>query len=220
MQNLEKRKIFVIFSSTPLKIGKFIRAITNNKYNHVSISLDPTFQTMYSFSRFYKHIPFYGGFVKESSLRYKNKKKYATIKVCEIEVSDEKFNYLKDYFNLLEENFDKYLYNLFSAIFTPLKKRILIKDSYTCIEFAIDTLSKIDNTIIPGKFYTINELEQHLKNNVIYEGIIKIKHKQDFYKYDHFLDKKDFFQNVYYTFIAVKRLSGRMIKNRHKNEGK
>lgn len=212
---MENHKIYVIFSSTPLKIGKFIRIITRNKYNHVSISLDPNFQTMYSFSRHYKCIPFYGGFVKESSLRYKNKNKFATIKVCEINVSEYKYNYIKSYLNQLEKNSYEYLYNVFSALFTPIKKRILIYKSYTCIEFVIDTLSKIDSSIDEGKFYTIHELEDYLKEHVVYEDLIKIKYDYNHYSYDHFMEKKDVFSNFYHTFNSIWNLSYRLIFKPH-----
>ena len=45
--------VYVIFSSTQYMIAKCIRAMTNHRYNHVSISLDGNLQTLYSFARRY-----------------------------------------------------------------------------------------------------------------------------------------------------------------------
>ena len=215
MHIYENKKIYVIFSSTPLKIGKFIRIVTRNKYNHVSISLDPTFQSMYSFARYYKRIPLYGGFVKESSLRYRNKNKYATIKVCELDISYDKYVFIKNYLQQLENSSNEYLYNIFSAIFTPLKKKVSIYKSFTCIEFVIDTLSKIDTGIDSNKFYSIHDLEKYLQDKVVYEDLIEIKYEDSKYAYDHFMEKKSPFSNFYYTFNSIFNLSYRLISKTH-----
>ena len=78
--------IYVVFSSTPYKIGKTIRMLTGEKYNHVSISLDAELTQMYSFARRYYKTPFYGGFVKESLSRYQLNQNKATIKICKMGV--------------------------------------------------------------------------------------------------------------------------------------
>lgn len=166
---------------------------------------------MYSFSRYYKCIPFYGGFVKESSLRYKNKNRYATIKVCEIALNESKYNYLKNYLKTLEYSSNEYLYNIFSAIATPFKKKILIKKAYTCIEFVIDTLSKVCPYIDASEFYSIHDLEQILNHNIVYEGLIKIKYDSSNYSYDHFMDKKNIISVFYYTFTSLYNLAYRRI---------
>lgn len=46
------KEIYVVFSGTDLKTGRFIRRITNQKYNHACISTDGL-KTLCSFSRLY-----------------------------------------------------------------------------------------------------------------------------------------------------------------------
>lgn len=208
MQNLQENKIYIIFSSTPLKIGKFIRFVTSNKYNHVSISLDSSLQTMYSFCRYYKSTPLYGGFVKEYSSRHKNKDKLSNIKVCEIILNDKKYHCIKEYLNSMENSQDKYIYNLFSAMFVPFRKRIFIPYSFTCVEFVVNTFSKIDDKIIKDKFYSIQDLEKHFNSNVIYEGPIKIDNINND---DCFLETKSIFYNLYHTISSFKKLTYRLI---------
>ena len=78
--------IRVVFSATPTRMGKFIRATTNARYNHVSVSLREG-GPLYSFSRKYCNVPFCGGFVKESPLRYQNGNRKAHVRICTIPVS-------------------------------------------------------------------------------------------------------------------------------------
>ena len=72
---MEEKKLYVVFSATPLKVGSMIRTVTGEKYNHVSISFSPRLKTLYSYARYYKKAPLYGGFVKENAERYQNKGK-------------------------------------------------------------------------------------------------------------------------------------------------
>jgi hypothetical protein len=67
---MQTQYVYIVFSSTPYRIGKFIRRLTREAYNHVSIALDPDLTKMYGFARRYYRTPFYGGFVRESLSRY------------------------------------------------------------------------------------------------------------------------------------------------------
>ena len=61
-----KKKIYIVISQTGSIVSKFIRIVTRDRYNHVSVTLDKELNTMYSFGRIYTYNPFIGGFVKES----------------------------------------------------------------------------------------------------------------------------------------------------------
>ena len=62
--------LYIVVSSTPSRMGHFIRRITGQDYNHISVSLDPQLLTMYSFARRYYRTPLFGGFVQETPARY------------------------------------------------------------------------------------------------------------------------------------------------------
>ena len=64
------KRIFVIFSSTDLRIGRMIRFITRNDYNHCSVCLREDLAYFYSFSRLYRSNPLISGFTVESPNRY------------------------------------------------------------------------------------------------------------------------------------------------------
>ena len=108
--------IYVVFSSTPYKIGKTIRALTKEQYNHVSIALDAELTQMYSFARRYYKTPFYGGFVKETLSRYQLNKNKATIHICKIPVTKQQYDKTRIRMRQMLRNSKRYLYNHISIL--------------------------------------------------------------------------------------------------------
>ncbi len=167
-----RKYIYVVFTSTPYKTGIFIRAVTRYPYNHVSVSLDPEIRTFYSYSRHYKNTPFYGGFVRESILRYQNDGKTAFIKVCALPVTEKRFEKAEKYIKYLEKNSGDLVYNMFSAALFPLEKEVKIKGSFTCVAFAVNFIKKFAFVpfIYKDKFYSIKALASKLERFTVYEG--------------------------------------------------
>ena len=60
------KTIYIIITHTPSVVSKIIRKFTHTPYNHVSVSLDPELDRMFSFGRRYRYFPWIGGFVRES----------------------------------------------------------------------------------------------------------------------------------------------------------
>lgn len=160
----QNQNIYIVFSSTPYKIGKLIRFATHYPYNHVSVALDKDISVLYTFARHYKNAPFYGGFVKESRRRYFNNGQYAKIKVYTVPVTQKQLDCVKNHLFALQENADEYVYNMLSAACTLIKKKVKVNHAYTCIEFVCDLLNKC--AVIEGldadRFCSIKALEQYL----------------------------------------------------------
>lgn len=167
---MEEKYIYVVFASTPYKMGKMIRLVTGAVYNHMCISLDPKLRTMYGFARRYKRTPFYGGFVIEKPCRYKVNGKNAHIKVCKIPVSREGFEKVKSLLADMEKHKEQYLYNHLSVFGTAVKKRVPVKDAYICVEFCIQVLALAGIQLDPGKYYSLQQAEALLEQYVIYTG--------------------------------------------------
>lgn len=162
--------IYIVFSSTPYMMGRFVRLFVDGKYNHVSISVDEDLSEVYSFARFYRQAPFFGGFVKESAGRFHVGSKISDIIVCAVPVSAEKKADLTKRLHAMQKERDKYLYNLFSAVCVPIKKRIFVRDAYTCVEFAALVLRLIGFGIGERDFLSIDQLMDMLMQYKIYEG--------------------------------------------------
>lgn len=162
--------LYVVFSATPLKIGSMIRVITRGEYNHVALSFEKDLSRLYSYARYHKSTPFYGGFVEESAARYKHKNKVAKIYVCAIPLTRENYDKIQCHLATMQASPERHKYNMFSAAATPISKRIHIDGCYTCIEFVTSILSMVFSDISGKQFYTIEELRKRLSKYHIYSG--------------------------------------------------
>lgn len=154
--------LYIIFSSTPLKLGKLIRAVTHSKYNHISICTDEKLEHFYSFARYYKNAPLYGGFTEESALRYQ----YCDLKIFKLSLTREQMERVKNHIAYLQASEKVYIYNTFSALAAMFHLKIYIPYAYTCVEFAADILIRYCNLHADlQKFYSINRLELILEQS-------------------------------------------------------
>lgn len=183
---MENRYIYIIFSSTPYRIGRMIRHITKEPYNHVSLSLDADLTQMYGFARRHYRTPLYGGFVRETPARYQIHGATADICLCRLPVSDQQYTDLENLLSRMEENKNHYIYNHLSALSALAHRRIVAKDAYTCVEFCVKVLQRLDLDVDPKQFYTVCDLQKRLQPYCIYTG----KMPQNDLTDDHFFAKQ------------------------------
>ena len=162
--------VYVVFSSTPYRIGKMIRCFTGESYNHVSISLDRELAQMYSFARRFYRTPFYGGFVRESKARYSPKGIPSQIKICRLQVSAEAYAQLEARLNAMYNRREQLLYNHLSIFTIPFRRLFLVKDAHVCSEFVAQQLHLLGMPLNPRKYYSVGTLEKLLEEHVIYTG--------------------------------------------------
>lgn len=212
----DERALYVIFSSTPCRMGKLIRTVTGYEYNHTSISLDPEFKSIYSFARFRKNNPFYGGFVEESCKRFFQNGELANVAIYKIPISEEKYEEITKCFKKMSENRDEYIYNLLSAAFFPVNKRFRAPDTYICIEFAVMMLARYCDCldIDENEFWTFPALRQKLADYFYYEGPYTEAVTCEEWGRDEFLDYTSFPRKVTDTAIVSGRIVARVVKNR------
>lgn len=161
------KTIYVIFSSTDLRIGRMIRFVTQNEYNHCSVCLREDLSIFYSFSRIYKNNPLIGGFTVESPLRYTLSPK-TRLKIVSVPVSDCGFDAVSDMISEMSEDPENYVYNYFSAVIYPFGKRFERDNAFTCAEFT-SRLLKVAGVPMPKKA-NIEEMENALKELPTWEG--------------------------------------------------
>lgn len=162
--------IYIVFSSTPYKIGKLIRRFTGEAYNHVSISLDRKLTQMYSFARRHYRTPLYGGFVKESFDRYRVKGQPTQIQVCQVSITDEAYTALQARLEDMHKNRLRYLYNHLSVFTTPFRRWVKCKDAYICAEFVAEALAQAGGPVESGRYQTVGELLETLSHLTVYQG--------------------------------------------------
>lgn len=162
--------VYIVFSATPYRMGRFIRKFTGETYNHASIALDEELTQLYGFARRYYRTPFYGGFVKESLSRYLVNEKATDIRVCRLPVSTEQYLALAQLLTGMYQERDRYLYNHLSAALAIFRYPAKVKDAYTCIEFCVRVLHDAGFDLDPQKYYTVGQVESLLRPYAVYTG--------------------------------------------------
>ena len=155
--------------------------------------------------------PLYGGFVEESLCRHFNGGQASRIKVCRLDIEDENYAQLRSFVSAMEKGADQYIYNIYSAIFTPLHVRCLIRDSYTCAEFVGDALSIAGLELPRGKFHSLARTERLLSPHVIYEGTCEDYIEAPEWGRDRFPDKMGRISATTATVRSFGRLTARAV---------
>lgn len=166
----EQHYLYVLFSATPYRIGRCIRLITGEPYNHVSIATGEDLTSIYSFARRYYRTPFYGGFVSEDPCRYRHNGRCANIRLYRLPLTRRQWQRLQDMLEDMKEHADRYLYNHLSAMAAPLHLKIRVGKAYTCAEFTVNVLHHLGFDFDPNRFYTIGDIAQRLGAYHIYTG--------------------------------------------------
>ncbi|PWL42765.1 hypothetical protein KP626_04460 [Christensenella sp. MSJ-20] len=167
----EQRYLYVILSSTKTKIGYLIKKLSKTIYSHTSLSLDREMREMYSFARYYKSTPFYGGFIRETPARFSlGKPEPIYIKVFRLPVPRDQYESIQR--RLHEMGEEPYLYNLFSAIFQSMGKGFDTEKAYTCSEFVARMLREENLAQIPMEEARClpRDFETILAEYLYYEG--------------------------------------------------
>ncbi len=167
---MEQSFLYVVLSSTPYKMGNFVRFFTGDLYNHASISFDECLQQLYGFSRRYYRTPFYGGFVSESASRYHLNGQAAQIKLFRIPVAKEPYNALYGSIQAMLDKREHYIYNHLSALCAVFHRQLPAKDAYICIEFVVQCLNAVGLDFDTDKYYSIGDLERQLDPYLCYTG--------------------------------------------------
>ena len=213
---MTQKHLYLVFSATPYRMGRAIRAVTHFEYNHVSLALSET-GSLYSFARKYGNVPLCGGFVEESPLRYRNCGRRARICVFRIPVTEEQYAAVVHKLNAIKLQRQRYVYNLFSAAAAPLHRRISLPQSYTCIEFVVALLAEADVLTggETGRFWSISALMKHLAPFEIYRGPFP-KQEHPRWENDSFPHRRGHLAAVALTSFALGRLTARFIKKQIK----
>lgn len=205
---VNQNHIYIVFSATPYLLGKTIRNLTREIYNHASIALDEELTQMYSFARRHFRTPLYGGFVKESSARYHIDGKSAHICLCKIPVTQKQYQAIAEKLDYMYQHKERYIYNHISAVGALIRKTIPAKNAYTCVEFCVEILHQAGIGIEPKKYYSIEDVTKLLENFVIYTGPMPNNDEED----HTFYTKGSFFSRLWVTVRDICKIFPRLCK--------
>lgn len=175
----EQKYLYILFSATPYRMGRMIRTVTGEPYNHVSIATGEDLTSIYSFARRYYCTPFYGGFVSEDPCRYRHKGRTADIRLYRLPLTTVQWKRLEAMLEDMKLHADRYLYNHLSAMTAPLHLKIRVRRAFTCAEFTVNVLSSLGFDFDPNRFYTIGDIASRLGSYHIYTGLFPNKKSRD-----------------------------------------
>lgn len=172
----EKVNIYIVATQTGTILSRLLKIVTKAKYNHISISLDPNLENMYSFGRRNPYNPFIGGLVHESPKWGTFKRFPNTItKIISIEINREDYLKIKKHIEQMYAHKDDYHYNLQGVAYgyfnIPYKK----ENYYYCSEFVREVLIK--GNVVDEMYFNdivkpvdILAIDNH---KYVYEGLLK-----------------------------------------------
>ena len=156
------RPLYVMVSQTDTGIARMIRTVTHYPYNHVSVTLDPSLGSWYSFARYIQDAPFYGGFIRETPARLLGRRGNTQVRIFRVDIPEDSAKKLESLLPLASRLDSGLIYNHFDAAASALGCRVPVPGCHTCLSFACSILDR--------EFRTIRELCEALSPWVFYEG--------------------------------------------------
>ena len=156
------KPLYLMISRTNTGMGKLIRTFCRYPYNHISMTLEDSFQNWYSFARYSQDVPLYGGFIRETAERLLASGKEVPVRIFRVEIPADQAQSLQELFSQAGKRDYGLVYNTFDAVASSVGRSIPISNAYTCVSFACAVLG------LPLR--SIRELDDHLTPWLIYEG--------------------------------------------------
>ena len=175
----EQKYLYVLFSATPYRMGRWIRFLTGEPYNHVSIATEDDLRQCYGFARRYYQTPFYGGFVTEHPCRYCHNGNISKVRLYRIPLTSSQWQKLQWILSHMQAHPERFLYNHLSILTAPVHLKVQVRDAFTCAEFVVSVLSRLGFDFDTKRFYTIGGIAKRLSDYHIYTGTFPAKDESD-----------------------------------------
>lgn len=200
--------LYIMISKTHTGIGRMIRKFSRYSYNHVALTLDPSFRKWVSFARYVHNVPLYGGFIVEPVERYladgEVRAEDVKVRIFRLELSEERYTRLSELFSKAGNRDCGLVYNLFDITAASVGKKIPVADAYTCLGFA--------RAILQKDYTNIKELDEDLKTHMIYEGDLSELANDSGDRSDLYFSKLSFIDATKYTVKQLITLTSRIIR--------
>lgn len=169
------KKIYIVTTYTGTFLSYLIRKISKSPYAHISLSLNEDLSPMYSFGRLNPKTPLFAGFVEENiNQGLYEIKKNAMCRVYSLEVSHQSYEKLVHNIMKVNNNRNKYNYDVKALVYLTFDKARESEYKYVCSHFVADMLYKSDIKII-DKAPSLTKPEDFYDNKHLtleYEGLL------------------------------------------------
>ena len=167
--------VFVVLTQTGTILSQILRVVTGDAYNHASISVDGSLQTLYSFGRRHPYNPVWGGFVQESPVSGTFGRFAGTrAKVLQVPVTQQQYEQIKQHLEQMYQHRRRYHYNYLGLLLAFFHRSYQKENYFYCSEFVKDVLVRYDVTREDafGKIVKPMELMELSGSREIYSGIL------------------------------------------------
>lgn len=176
MSNTQEESIYIMLSRTNTLLGNMIRAGLGVSYNHCSLSLDESLETIYSFGRKELRNVFLAGFVQESkSNGFFRVHDTSDIVVIRMPVNPQEKERLCEIIADFQADKDLYGYSLLGLIYCYFGIPVKRKNKYFCSQFVTEVLQQAGIEVFdkPATLVRPHDFLDLPSTNYIYRGQIK-----------------------------------------------
>lgn len=171
---MEKSNIYLVFSKTGTWLSTSIGLVTSSPYAHVSLSLDTTFNKMYTFGRINPDNPFSGGLTIENLHSGVYSNPGCKCLIYAVPVSKEQLDLLNKQLLEYYSSDINYKYNFLGLFAALVDKPLKRSTHYFCSQFVSKLLieSGIYKTSKPPELIRPTDLMLIPNKEVIFEGLL------------------------------------------------
>jgi inositol transport system substrate-binding protein len=169
------KNIYILLTRTNTLLSRCIYAATRKEFTHVALCLDGSFREMYSFGRKYRWSYLPAGFVRESVHRgMMGASDDITCAVYRLSISNRSYQRLLRILNEMEQNVDKYRYNIiglamcFFCIAMERRRHFFCSQfvSHVLIESGAVHMEKTPSLVHPMDFPGVPGMEQIFSGSI------------------------------------------------------
>ncbi len=197
--------LYVMISETDTGVGRIIRKLSHYRYNHVSVTMDPSLRTWYSFARFHENAAFYSGFLREPVERFLAKGYEVPVRIFRLDIPPERARLLDLLFQQAGSPHTGLCYNYYDALAAVFRKKINIPGAYTCLSFSC--------AIMDRQYMTIEELNADLADSLVFDGDLSTLAGDSGDRHDPYFLPINPLRSFLYTAQAMATVTRRMICN-------
>lgn len=165
------KTIYIVLTETGSLLSRAIKLYTHDRFNHISIALDPGLQEMYSFGRKKESNPWIGGFVQEDI--HSKLLRHAACAIYTYTISESQYLALRRELAYFKRYQHRFRYNFLGLICVPCQIRLKREHAFFCSQFIATLFSRagIHHDLCPY-FTRPGEFKMLPRAQLVYRGTI------------------------------------------------
>lgn len=137
------KSIYILLTKSTTICSRIIYLATRSEFTHASISLDSSFNQLYTFARKYKHLILPAGFTVESVYQgIMGDSDDMKCAVYEFKISEKSYAKLVRVLNRFENNRARYRYNILGLAMCKFNRAYEREDYFFCSQFVHSALTE------------------------------------------------------------------------------